>query len=102
MSNCKAEIPIRPRFDPNSCIIMRRHSRFLLHPDVGPNLAILRVRMMIEKTAQDLRNRPMRILRLGERWIVQCPGFRCLAILDKEGKWWDVMNDRDLTNIVQA
>ena len=41
-----------------------------------------------------------RVPRLGNRWIVQCLGYRCLAILDKGGKWWDANNDKDVTAAV--
>jgi hypothetical protein len=40
--------------------------------------------------------------RLGDRWIVQCLGFRCLAILDKAGKWWDANTDKKLTDAIVA
>jgi hypothetical protein len=42
--------------------------------------------------------RPPRLsVRLGERWIVQCPGFRCLAVRDKDSKWWDWVTDREMS-----
>jgi hypothetical protein len=41
-----------------------------------------------------------KVPRLGIRWIVQCLGYRCLAIHDKSGKWWDANTDKELTDAI--
>jgi len=35
----------------------------------------------------------------GPVWV-QCPGFRCLAYLDEDGKWRTVFNNEILTRVL--
>ena len=46
-----------------------------------------------------------RATRSGNRAIVQCDGYRCLAYVDGEGKWRNVANDvlvPQVTEIVEV
>jgi len=40
--------------------------------------------------------------RPSERWMVQRPGFRCLALRDIAGKWRDVFNGKELPDVIEA
>jgi len=37
---------------------------------------------------------------VGERVIVQCEGFRCLAVCDHNGRWMDAFNDQMLPDVI--
>jgi hypothetical protein len=34
--------------------------------------------------------------------MVRCPGFRCLAYRDKDGKWRDVAHDEELPEVLEV
>jgi len=40
--------------------------------------------------------------RPGERWIVQRPGYRCLATRDIAGKWRDIFDHNELPDVIEA
>jgi hypothetical protein len=39
-------------------------------------------------------------LNIGERYWVQCPGFRCMAVADHNGKWKVFPTGKELTSSV--
>lgn len=39
---------------------------------------------------------------VGERVIVRCPGFRCLAYLDAKGKWRDANKGTELPEVLEV
>ena len=70
---------------------------------IGLIHAVLPLRMIDSEAKHiDEQNSAQPRSRFGERWIVQCPGFRCLAILDEDGKWWDAVNDREMSYVIAA
>jgi len=38
---------------------------------------------------------------VGQEVLVQCPGFRCLAYRDGEGKWRGVFDKRELPEVLE-
>src|SRR5438128_12539380 len=38
----------------------------------------------------------------GQRVMVRCRGFRCLAYLDKDGKWRNSSNNEELTEVLEV
>jgi len=39
---------------------------------------------------------------IGERVVVRCADFRCLAYRDAEGKWRDARNDKELPEVLEV
>ncbi len=39
--------------------------------------------------------------RPGEFVVVQCPGYRCLAVLDSLGKWHEAYSQKELPNVTK-
>jgi hypothetical protein len=39
---------------------------------------------------------------LGQPAMVRCPGFRCLAYRDKDGKWRDVAHNQELPEVLEV
>jgi len=37
----------------------------------------------------------------GQRVVVQCEGYRCLAYRDREGKWRSAQSDAELTKVLR-
>jgi len=38
----------------------------------------------------------------GQTVVVQCAGFRCLAYLDKDGKWRDAVRNNELPEVLEV
>jgi len=43
-----------------------------------------------------------RMPRMGEQVVVQCEGYRCLAYLDKDGKWRSAHSGKELPRVLRV
>jgi hypothetical protein len=50
----------------------------------------------------DIRGKSQPIPPLGQAAMVRCPGFRCLAYRDKDGKWRDVAHNQELPEVLEV
>jgi hypothetical protein len=37
---------------------------------------------------------------VGKRYWVQCDGFRTMAVMNKDGKWLTVFNEKELPDVI--
>jgi hypothetical protein len=49
-----------------------------------------------------IRGKGQPIPPLGQPAMVRCPGFRCLAYRDKDGKWRDVAHNQELPEVLEV
>jgi hypothetical protein len=38
----------------------------------------------------------------GKAYWVQCKSYRCLAVLDQQGRWRSYANDKELTDVIKV
>jgi hypothetical protein len=50
----------------------------------------------------DIRGKSQLIPALAQAVVVRCPGFRCLAYRDKDGRWRDVAHNEELPEILES
>ncbi len=61
---------------------------FAMDNDLGPS----------EKPVEDKSSVP----EVGERVLVRCPGFRCLAYRDAQGKWRNANGGEELSEVLEV
>jgi hypothetical protein len=60
------------------------------------------VRAMAGSSRPSQEKRASRLPAPGERAIVRCPGFRCLAYRDGKGKWRSTHGGRELPEVLEV
>jgi hypothetical protein len=59
--------------------------------------------MMNEKDKNSGGYHPVRqFLEVGQPYSVQCKNIRCMAVVDKEGKWINCNNGRELQDVINV
>jgi hypothetical protein len=71
-----------------------------LYPSGPQPWLSIRLRVLSDQQP-DIRGKGQPIPPLGRTVLVRCPGFRCLANRDKDGKWRDVAHDEERPEILE-
>jgi hypothetical protein len=58
----------------------------------------------VNKKIEDLDGGPPPVesAEINQRYWVQCDGYRCLAMMDKAGKWESVSTGKEVTGVIKV